>query len=793
MKKTTIVLTALLVLIIVFTRCEKKKLPLLQSDPVTMIGHGSILGGDGKELQLTAVTIMQMQNYYISMLSSEKLAMREGGVYDAAKMNKSKEQIYGIVSDEILANALYLDWLIEERKPDDGGRYEVITSSLRWYYVLEILKKGQPDKDGRWTKGIPEDQAKEAEAVGFQTAAITNANMPAYCQECADAGVPVPEKMFGPEWEALGSFDGEEFISPSFDPQLMIKVSTEPPGFCLALPRYTSSNQAALFGVICMSTITSRVCFFDNKPGLNHTKDVQINFQEGFIGGIDLKSNEMFGGVCTDCHAGENPYIVHPEKAAFDAFLTRVDGNDMPPRWYVPIAPGTWPQNPGPSYILDAISSPGQCNSCHNQSGSGGRFPRVTYPLPGYCSDILGNAIRSSGSGGTMPPSYAAGPDYSAHANALVAACGETKDQGTVVTIPTPGNNTSFISPPTVIGPLYGCATAVSVRGVVLGAKATLRINGVDVGSIDDARNTTQLEFAGLAELNVGDVVTAIQSIDANSSAPSPGERVRDFREDYPTGLPAPTIDPATIYACADVIAVRHVSGAKLTVYTNGANPVSRGTSTGYSGIRPSGAPFAVGMKFTAEITLCGETSPMSAPVLATAYIGTPPIPEFDPLTVYEGQEIVHVQSIIRGAKVGLQLTSVPWNTTFSTPNTGIDYDMARALGRPMGGADHLQASQSLCSSSSEWSRPNEKLHDCGRLPAARIDPPIAGATYVTVYEFIPGSRIMIYDNSGNEIGDGSGTVVNLSRPIAVGERLNVTQRLGECTSTFVFSITAGS
>jgi hypothetical protein len=788
MKKSIITLLIAVIIVLSFPYCNRHQLEMLKEDPIITIGHGAFIGQDGKPLEINEKFLEQMQDYYIAYLGSEKAAMGEGADFNAKKADEIRKIIYKEVEDKILANALYLDWLIDHKKPGEGGRYPVINNALRWYYLLKIKKdKVLPNKKGEWYKGLTKDVAGRLGKFGIEILAVTNSGMDVYCQECEDAGVPVPRNMFGSEWQNMGSFDGQEFISGSLDPQLLIKVSVDPPGFCLALPRYNADSKAELFGVICMSTVTSRVCFFDNPNGTFYNKDNEIDFRNSFVGGQDLVANGQ--GICSDCHAGENPYIVHPDVPAFENFITLV-GQTTPPRWHVPMVPGTWPQNPGPTYILDGITTGGQCNSCHTPS-DGGRFPRVS-ALPGYCRFVLTNAVGNGTATRTMPPYGMSMAGYEAQRDALLNSCRKSDKEGDVVTGTPPSPNDSFISPPTVIGPLYACATAVSVRGAVLDAKVTLFIDGMEVASISPARSTTQIEFTGLSPLTKDALVTAVQVSGAAVSAPSAPVKVKDYREDYPGGMPTPTIDPI-IYECAGVIAVKHLPGATITVHTDGANPQSRSTSTGYSAINPSGRPFSVGMKFTVVASMCTDTSPTSAPITARTAPSILPIPTLDPAIVYNGQEIVDVSSIVQGAKVSFQISSIPWSGSLETPITWFpDYDLKSRIGRAIRSGDFLQTSQGLCSSVSVWSTPDQKTDNCEQLPAARIDPPNAGATYVSVYESVPGSRIIIYDSGGNEIGDGSGTVVNLRRALMAGETIRIVQRLGECTSRFIYQVRVG-
>jgi hypothetical protein len=133
-----------------------------------------------------------------------------------------------------------------------------------------------------------------------------------------------------------------------------------------------------------------------------------------FFGGADLDKD--VGGECTSCHAGENPFVIHPGTVLgqpnLDGLPLRADS------WYRPLVRAEGAQNPGPTDILDGVPSSGRCTSCHTQGGPGGRFPSVSTALQGYCGIILPTAFQR-----TMPPGSPGSSAYRPHFDALMAAC----------------------------------------------------------------------------------------------------------------------------------------------------------------------------------------------------------------------------------------------------------------------------------------------------------------------------------------------------------------------------------
>jgi len=121
-------------------------------------------------------------------------------------------------------------------------------------------------------------------------------------------------------------------------------------------------------------------------------------------GGAELTSPG--GGVCTDCHAGENPYIVHPDAVLAVGLTFGQLKNTLPmyaPNRYQPLVLPSWPQNDA-SHAGPFV--PGSCAGCHQKGGTGGRFPHLSDELPGYCGTILKGAVQ----GLTIPPDLVNAP-----------------------------------------------------------------------------------------------------------------------------------------------------------------------------------------------------------------------------------------------------------------------------------------------------------------------------------------------------------------------------------------------
>ncbi len=737
------------------------------------VGHAAFIDVDGKEIAPDTTFIRRAQGYYISLLLE--------GDDNAADAQRSRKVVYELVKDKIYANALFIDWLIAKRKPQRVAHLTTVNNALRWHYYLKLQNRKVPEDRREWAKGVDDEEtAEELGEAGFVVYAITTNSGEAYVAECREAGVPVPEAMFSDEWTFLDSFD-KEFISGASTAELHLYESDSPAGICLALPRYPGGgDEANLLGIICLGTQSNKSCFFDNPRGETFTRDEEVGIDK-FVGGTDLATNGQ--GTCTDCHAGENPYVVHPEKSAFAGLAP------LPGGWPDPLVDASWPQNPGPTNLLDAVSSAGRCDSCH-RVGSAGRFPELSNELSGYCGTVLGTAVTEAVYGGTapdaskrtMPPFGADKSSYMAHIDAMKAACNNPPTGGGVVVDVDFDDDTGYISAPIVIDPLYSCTERVSVRSTILDAKVTLFVNGTAVDPPIESRNPNLLNFDVPALVATDEVFARQES--GGASADSAVFTVKDYTDDYPAGVPTPSIDPVLIHECAGVIAVRHLGGAKVTIFSNGGDPLTYTTgSYDWTMMRPFKRPFVIGDKFTAQASMCGDDSDVSGEEDAVAAPSTMPTAGLNPDITFNGQELVTINNLAYGAVTSVAENSFGDIGKFETPISWMpDYDVATRMGSPLSTGDVLSVGQTLCTDGPVFT--GVPAVGCDELPAPLIEHPIVGRGWVVVTSAVPGARIRVYDDTGDELGDSSGTIIMLKRAITGVDILTVTQQVGECTSS---------
>ncbi|MCZ6859705.1 MAG: VWA domain-containing protein [Alphaproteobacteria bacterium] len=401
-------------------------------DPIAYTGHGAIFGHDGKEIKPTPEFLAETQAAYIEALlgrvdpkTQEGFEQYREAAYGAAKASAATDR--DLQYYQFRANARLLRFLAG--RTEAGNKIPIHAGALNRLIDEVLFPAESPSALPRALEdmidAIPEPQASGS-TVLFST---FNAGQ-AYIDECAANGVPIPPNWGSSQWSHVGNLtDAQEFISGGAEARVYKYKSTGLEGTCIALPRFmgNGSGDIALLGIICLGKQTSKACFWDNQMN-NQTFTIGASESKplsAFGGGAELAKTDEFGqtagGVCTSCHAGENPYVMHPSTALSQGSLG--DVILQADNWYDPLVHPDWPQNAGPSVAVPAIAGIGECTGCHNQTGAGpnlrgGRFPQLSNALAGYCGTILRLAVAR-----TMPVGAPGSSQTSSHVNAMLDLC----------------------------------------------------------------------------------------------------------------------------------------------------------------------------------------------------------------------------------------------------------------------------------------------------------------------------------------------------------------------------------
>lgn len=356
-----------------------------------------------------------------------------------------------------------------------------------------------------------------------------------------------------------------------------------------------------------------------------------------------------------------------------------------------------------------------------------------------------------------------------------------------MVPVDTPKEDPDFLSAPVIIEPLYACAEAIEVTSVVYGAELEVYIDGSLVNTVEVVEPSKQA--VKVPPLIDGQEVMAVQIFNGVSSEKSAVAYVKMHKEDYPDGLPKPLIDPDLIHQCGNVIAIRHVRGARITALVNGGDPRTFSPGGDWTNVRPKISPFNLGDVYTAEQQMCDDISPMSDPVVAVAPPAPMPVPALIDSPLVEGQVLIGIENLAHGAQTNVEVSGAGQVATFSTAiSWQNEVDIASGLGEPLQSGDTVSIQSTLCEATKIGIEP---VQPCDDIPAPGIQQPFVGDTTITVTVAIAGARILVFDNNGYEIGDSSGAVIALSRAIVAGDVLTVVQKVGDCISKEGYRVTA--
>lgn len=399
-----------LLISLLYTSCENTPGPVTV-DPALMYVQGQFVDSKQNVIILTTGYILGLQQHYISQIL-DGITNRE-----AQPVNEAREIIYSSVKDSIIANGLFLDWLLERLGPYLPSHYPMMNDELRLYYVTYLQDDPiLPEGDEPWAKGVSETVADKLESQGVAIVRQSLSRTRNYAILCYRDGVPSPSTIFGRGWEKLGTLEetvlfkenaaGEPFRSELWWWQGSGSDGSK--GYCLALTRSVNGNDGHV-DVICYGEQVNKACFYESDPAANHTSEVQgsqapFSFRLGrstdfyrLKSGPDLPS-------CLTCHAGENPFVVYPDDPTFIRAAEKAQswmGGDldlMGSDWYTHAA-GNNPPNASPNNGLVATGSHNCTSSNCHVRGKAGRFPQITPSSPhreNYCNTVLLPAIGNS-------------------------------------------------------------------------------------------------------------------------------------------------------------------------------------------------------------------------------------------------------------------------------------------------------------------------------------------------------------------------------------------------------------
>ena len=235
--------------------------------PIGSVGHGSILGANGKDVAPTRALILASQKYYIDRLLSQLPGDRQTQLLgQRARMSSGRAVVE---EDEVYANSIFIEKLISVAKPADALAMDSINSVI----VNQYAKMVRPPGSVAAVSGIAlapsaiMQAAVDSEGLKKKQQDSEGLSGQAYIDACAAAGVPVPPPWGDKRWKSNGRLQ-TKFILETEVAEVFWYQSKSPVGVCIALPRWKENDKknvnVGALGIICQGHTTGTSCYWDN-------------------------------------------------------------------------------------------------------------------------------------------------------------------------------------------------------------------------------------------------------------------------------------------------------------------------------------------------------------------------------------------------------------------------------------------------------------------------------------------------------------------------------------------------
>ena len=232
-----------------------------------------------------------------------------------------------------------------------------------------------------------------------------------YMAYCRKVRVPIPPDfaLSGTAWAPQGKLQ-TNLLQPGADANVWTYSDPVRRGACIALPRGGGGQRAGLSGIICQSATTGRACFWDSRDRddsnpLRQMPALDWTSQRLRIAQLKDASNltEPGSGVCTDCHRGNNAFLIAPDDPTWakvlrgplvtdpgSTFTTRVERSIEMLNGHARYIPVTYPAN-RPDWV-NSVSNTGCAGTCHESPV----LPLPSLPtlaMPPLCSQTAGGGM----------------------------------------------------------------------------------------------------------------------------------------------------------------------------------------------------------------------------------------------------------------------------------------------------------------------------------------------------------------------------------------------------------------
>jgi hypothetical protein len=215
-----------------------------------------------------------------------------------------------------------------------------------------------------------------------------NADTP-YMADCRAQGVPIPPDWAetGTAWVNQGNLNtnggGTNLLQGPVDAHIWTYTDPSVRGACVALPREDGSP-GSLAGIICQSATTAKACFWDNQRKTDPTNILGWRGQRlvisELVDGVNFAAGGNVGGRCTNCHSGNNVFLISPDDPTWAKVLRGpLNGGPSGGQFTTQVASGRYTPLPVATNWINGVASGANCGAgCHELPPSTIRTMRNT-------------------------------------------------------------------------------------------------------------------------------------------------------------------------------------------------------------------------------------------------------------------------------------------------------------------------------------------------------------------------------------------------------------------------------
>ncbi len=372
--------------------------------------HGMVLDENLREIPPTLDNISFVLRRFSEGLASRSSAESNARIVEMLRSAPMEEMDK---NDELLRSVALARWLLKNNDYPQEASLEPMLGALEVWASIPT-QEGMDLQFRNNSRLAPMLAAMDLEIqdIPSDQSVVTD-----YFNECRREQVPIPPDWGHRNWVFQSELDPNfSFVADSDSiAEVWTYVDPNVPGLCIGLPRKDVATKGiGLFGIICQSERTGKACFWDNVDW--RTKYRLTPEQSKHMKISDIQNGSLVKENCTNCHRGENVFVIHP-RTAVD--LPKEFDTDPEGDWYTPISRQKIWGNPGP------MKGMARCTGCHELpelAANNNDLSTKPVEKSPYCR-ILRQVVNK-----TMPPSGAAGwenpqPPHDVDVNLLREKC----------------------------------------------------------------------------------------------------------------------------------------------------------------------------------------------------------------------------------------------------------------------------------------------------------------------------------------------------------------------------------